>query len=220
MTRYIGRLTTLLLLLMTVFACSKPAKIEITPAKVVLEEPGATQQLQAKVFDADGALIPDARVVWFSTDTKLIKLSQDGEVSAIASGEANVEVEVVNSPIKASVPIRVKIPSSIHVSHEKLRLWIGQVKDNVWAEVHSEKGAFVEGYLPSWTSDDPTIVKVEPIVDAKRRQSWVKMTGLKSGVTYINASFRGITKTIRVGVFGEEEEVDLSGQRIEKKKAS
>ncbi len=199
--------------------CTTPAKVEIVPDKVVLEGAGSSKKLEAKVYDKNGELLTEGvEIVWFSEDTKVIKLNADGEVTAVSSGEAEVEVEVVGTELKLVAPIRVKIPSSLNVSHEKLRLWTGQVKENVWAEVHSEKGAFIEGYLPTWTSEDPTIVKVEQIKDSNRRQSWVKMTGMKSGTTYINATFQGISKTIRVGVFDEDEEVALDGTRISKEK--
>ncbi|MCP4676930.1 MAG: hypothetical protein GY854_15715 [Deltaproteobacteria bacterium] len=197
--------------------CSTPTKVEIIPDKVVIEGAGVSKKLEAKVTDADGKLMTDGiDIVWFSEDTKIFKLTHDGEVTGVASGEGKVQVEVVGTELKVEVPIRVKIPSSINVSHEKLRLWLGQVKDNVWAEVHSEKGAFIEGYLPTWTSEDPSIVRVEQIKDPNRRQSWVKMTGMKSGTTYVNASFQSITKTLRVSVFSEDEEVSLDGTRITK----
>ena len=164
--------------------CSpEPAKVEITPNPVVLEGAGSTQKLSAKVLDKDGKPITEGvDVVWFTEDTKRIKLATDGTVTGLESGETEGEAEVVGTPIRGTVPIRIKIPASIHLSHERLRLWTGQVKENVWAEVHSEKDAFIEGYLPTWKSEDPDIVKVEPIVDPSRRQSWVRMTGMKSMV--------------------------------------
>lgn len=206
-------------LLCVAVACSSPAKLEIVPDTVVLEGHGASKKLEPRVLDADGKQITEgADVVWFTEDQKNVKLSHDGEVTAVASGEAVVEAEVVGTEIKAEVKVRVKIPGSINLSHERLRLWTGQVKENVWAEVHSEKGAFIEGYKPEWSSEDPEIVKVEPIVDEKRRQSWVKMTGLKSGTTYIFANFQHLSKKIRVAVFDEDEEVALDGTRIPKDK--
>jgi hypothetical protein len=85
----------------------------------------------------------------------------------------------------------------------------------------SEKDAFIEGYLPKWTSQDPSIVSVEqiedPIKDPKRARSYVKMVGLKSGDTYITATYNNISRDIRVRVYDEDEEVDLSGQRKPKK---
>jgi hypothetical protein len=193
-----------------------PVKVEIVPDKVVLEGSDAKIKLEAKVLDKEGKPITEGvDIVWFSDDQERIKLSVDGTVAALASGESKVQVEVVGTKLTAEVPIRVKIPASINVSHERLRLWTGQVKDNVWAEVHSEKGAFIEGYKPNWVSDDPDIVKLEPIKDA-RRQSFVRMTGMKSGTTYIYAKFKHFSKRIRVAVYDEDEEVALDGTRITK----
>ena len=208
----------------TVMACTfvslscspEPAKVEIIPLNVVLEGADATQKLEAKVLDKNGKVIPDAKVIWFADDPEHIKLSSDGTVSAVASGESKVEAEVVNSKLKTEVPIRIKIPSSIHVSHERLRLWTGQVKENVWAEVRSEKDAFIEGYRVHWESEDPEIVKVEDIND-NRRQSFVRMTGMKSGTTYIAALYKNFSQRIRVAVYDEDEEVAMDGTRIPKK---
>ena len=211
------RLIVTLWFVVALVGCATPAKVEIVPDKVVLDGAGATAKLAAKVFDKNGEeLTEGVEIVWFSDDTDIFKLSQDGEVSAVASGEGKVEVEVVGAKLTAEAPVRVKIPASINVSHERLRLWTGQVKENVWAEVHSEKGAFIEGYLPEWTSEDPTVVKVEQIDDPNRRQSWVRMTGMKSGNTFIYATFQGISQQIKVGVFDEDEEVALDGTRIPK----
>lgn len=200
------------------FGCSPtPVSVEILPKEVILEGVGAEQKLEARVLDADGKAIPNfTDIVWFSEDREHIKLSADGTVTARASGEAQVEVEVVNTELKATVRIRVKIAASIVVSHEKLRLWTGQVKENVSAEVRSEKGAFIEGYLPTWVSDDPDIVKVEPIVDPNRRQSWVRLTGMKSGNTFIYAKYQNFSEQIRIAVFDEDEEVAMDGTRIPK----
>jgi hypothetical protein len=199
-------------------SCSpKPASLVIEPEKAVLDGSGSTLKLQAKVLDADGQPITEGvDVTWFSTDSGIFKLDQDGTVTARASGEGEVEVEVVGTELKTTVPVRVKIASSIVTSHEKsLSLWVGQVKDNVWAEVHSEKDAFVEGFKPTWSSSDSSIVKVENLVDA-RRQAWAKLTALKSGDTYITATFRDITYDIIVRVYSEDEEISLDGTRKKK----
>ena len=197
----------------------QPTSVEILPEEVILEGVGDTQKLEARVLDEKGNPIPNfTDIVWFSEDMEHIKLAADGTVTSKASGEAKVDVEVVNTDIKATIKIRVKVPGSINVSHEKLRLWTGQVKENVYAEVLSEKGAFVEGYRPDWVSDDPDIVKVERIEDPSRRQSWVRMTGMRSGSTFIYAKFQHFSKQIRVAVYDEDEEVAMDGTRIPKDK--
>jgi hypothetical protein len=206
------------LALTAAMGCSPtPVDLEIIPESVVLDGADATQKLVAKVLDGDGNPISEGvDVLWFSEDSKIFKLATDGTLTAVASGEGEVEAEVVGADIKKTVEVRVKIASSINVSHEKLRLWTGQVKDNVWSEVHSEKGAFIEGFMPEWSSEDPTIVKVEQINDPNRRQSWVKLTGMKSGNTHIITSFRHLMKSVRVRVYDEDEEVALDGTRIPK----
>ncbi len=172
---------TLGLTMMSAAGCTTPSKIEVTPDKVVFEKAGATTLLHAIVLDQDGNQMSTKGldIVWSSKDTKNVKLSPDGQVTAAASGETEIDVEIAGTEIKTRVPVRVKIPSSIQVSTEKLRLWENQIRENVWAEVRSEKGAFLEGFLPKWSSEDSSVVKVEPIIDLKKRQSWVKMTGVK-----------------------------------------
>ena len=204
--------------------CS-PTPVEIKAEKdiYVLDEAGAKDQIKVSILDADGDKIPEGlEVVYFSPDTKIIRLGQqDGKIEAKASGEANVEVEVVGTDIKLDVPVRVKIPGAIELSHEKLRLWTGQVKENVCSWVQSEKGAYIEGMIPEWASEDPTIVSVEqlpdPVNDPKRNRSYVKLVGKKSGDTYILTSFRHLSRSIRVRVYDEDEEVTLAGQRLGKK---
>ncbi len=200
-----------------------PVGIKAEKEKYILDEAGAKDQIKISILDADGDKITEGlEVVYFSTDTKIIRLGQqDGTIEAKASGEANVEVEVVGTEIKLDVPVRVKIPSAIELSHEKLRLWTGQVKENVCSWVQSEKGAYVEGMMPEWASEDPTIVSVEqmpdPANDPKRNRSYVKLVGKKSGDTYILTSFRHLSRSIRVRVYDEDEEVTLAGQRLGKK---
>jgi hypothetical protein len=200
-------------------ACSPtPASIEINPKDVVLDGAGTKLKLDVRVLDADGVVIEEGvDVVFFSADTEHFKLSSSGEITAQASGEGVVEIELVGTQIKKEVPVRVKIAGSINLSHpqKRLRLWTGQVKDNVWSEVHSEKGAFIEGFRPDWKTEDATVVSVEPVFP-DRRQSWVKMVGMKSGKTNLFTCFRGICETIVVAVYDEDEEVSLDGTRIPK----
>jgi len=213
--RFIVSLTSALVLLS---GCAPtPASVEFEKDKYLLDGADAKDKIVAKVLDADGKQITEGiNLVYFCSNSDIIKLDADGSISAVASGEAKVDVEVVGTTLTATVPVRVKIAASINLSHEKLRLWTGQVKDNVWSEVHSEKDAFIEGFKPEWNSEDPSIVKVEQINDPNRRQSWVKLTGMKSGNTYIITSFRHLTKSIKVRVYDDDEEVSLAGERLGK----
>jgi len=220
MTRYLtGSAIASVLAALIACGCQTPTSLEITPDNVVIDGAGTTAKIDVKVLDQDGKPIEDGvDVVFFSEDKEHFKLNTtNGEVTGQASGEGIVEVEVVGTEIEVDVPVRVKIAASINVSHPqlRLRLWTGQVKEDVWSEVYSEKGATIEGFKPDWKSEDPSVVTVEPI-HPERRQSWVKLVGVKSGKTNIFTCFRGICETIVINVYDEDEEVDLAGNRIAK----
>ncbi len=202
----------------TTAACSPtPVAIKLEKNPYILEGQGAEDQIVAYAVDADGNKIEKgADLTFFCETVNIVEVANDGKIRAVSSGEAKAEVEVVGYDIKATVDIRVKIPSDIEVTHEKLSLWVGQVKKNVAAWVVSEKGAYVEGYMPTWSSADPTIVSVKDIPDptkGKMQRSYVEMEGLKSGDTTIMAIFQDFEKEITVRVYREDEELDLSGRR-------
>ncbi|MBN2716697.1 MAG: hypothetical protein JXX14_12665 [Deltaproteobacteria bacterium] len=206
------------MILAVVAACSPtPVGIKFEKDMYVLEGPDAEDKIVAYGVDADGNKITEGlNYTFFCEKRDIVISSNDGTIKAVASGEETVEAEIVGYDIKATVKIRVKIPTDIEVSHEKLSLWVGQVKKNVAAWVVSEKGAYVEGYTPKWISADPTIVSVKDIPDptrGKMQKSYVEMKGLKSGDTTISAVFEGMEKEITVRVYREDEELDLSGRR-------
>jgi hypothetical protein len=200
-------------------ACSpEPVDIQFSEDMYVVEGKDGKIQIKAWPVDKEGNKIEEGvDLTYFCPNRDIIGVTNDGEVNAIASGEDDVEVEVVGKPIKKSVKVRVKIAGGVEASHEKLRLWVGQEKTDVAAHVISEKGAYIEGYLPEWRSDDPSIVSVERIPDPtqmKFKRSYVKMVGKKSGDTHVYASYNGMEKQITVRVYAEDDEVTLAGRRI------
>ncbi|MBN2528496.1 MAG: hypothetical protein JXR76_19060 [Deltaproteobacteria bacterium] len=207
-----------ILVFSTITACSPtPVAIRFEQDVYTLEGSGAEGQIVAFTVDADGKKIENGPDLTFFCESRdIVQVSNDGKIKAVASGEDKVEVEVVGHDIKATVGIRVKIPSDIEVTHEKLSLWVGQEKKNVAAWVVSEKGAYIEGYTPTWVSADPSIVTVKDIPDpskGKMQRSYVEMHGMKSGDTTIKATFQDMEKEIVVRVYREDEELDLSGRR-------
>ena len=206
------------LILASVAACS-PTPVDITFEKelYILEGAGSEDKIVAYGVDADGQKITEGLdYTFFCENRDIVVSSTDGTIKAVASGEEEIEAEIVGHDIKKKVKIRVKIPTGIETSHEKLSLWVGQVKPNVAAWVVSEKGAYIEGYTPTWVSADPTIVSVKDIPDpvkGKMQKSYVEMKGLKSGDTTISAVFEGLEKEITVRVYNEDEELTLAGRR-------
>ncbi|MBN2801939.1 MAG: hypothetical protein JXR91_02475 [Deltaproteobacteria bacterium] len=221
-------MTKINLLIVTVLAsialsaCSpEPVDIKFDKELYVLESPSAELQIKATAVDANGTPIKDpVAMTFFCPNLKIIKVTNDGKVTAVSSGEDEVEVEIVGKDIKKNAKVKVEIASDIKLTHEKLRLWTGQVKNDVSAWVVSEKDAYIKDYKPTWTSEDPTVVSVKDIKDptgSDYPRSYVEMVGKKSGNTTISATYNDLTQSISVSVFDEDEEVDLSGQRKPKK---
>ena len=217
-----GKLSQLFVITVSVFmacgllACGPtPAKLEIVPAQVVLDGADAQMKLNVRVLDRAGKTIEtDADIIWFSEDDHHFKLSQDGTLKALASGSGEVVAELVGHDIKAQVRVRVKIASSLEVSHKRLGMWVGYLTRKVWAKVRSEKGALIQDFRPTWHSLDPAVAKVETVDDFNSVASFAEVTALKSGDTRIVASFRHLKKEIVVRVLNDDEEIDPAGQRI------
>ena len=219
LTRY--GLTTCSLSFLLIVGCSTPTTIEITPNNVVLEKKNASVRLQATVRDQDGREMSTKglQIAWSSDDSSVISLDQDGLVIAAASGDADVRAEIAETDVRAKVTVEIKIPSAVKVSKDKMRLWVGETKTDVWADVRTERGAPIEGLRPNWSSENPSVVKVESIQDGSTRQSKVKITGVTPGTTRVTARHENFSAFVRVTVFAEDEEVQMVGSQISKKKA-
>lgn len=203
------------------WGCSTPSKIEVSPKEVVLDKAGKSMLLEARVLDQDGTAmsVRGLEIRWTCEEKGVAKVTPDGQVTAVASGDADVKVEVVGTELSEIVKVEVNIPSLVHVSNDKLRLFVGETKEGIWAEVRTERGAYVEGADVTWSSEDSSVLKVEPIVDSQRRQQFVRLTGVTPGVTHAVARHGTLSKSVRVTVFASDQEVNLTGSQISEKKA-
>ncbi len=191
----------ILLVLLAAAACSSPAKVEVRPDPLVLEGEGKKGKLEALIFDEDGKqLIGDHAVTWMCLDTKTIKVQQDGTVIARSSGKALVDVEIVGTDIHGLGNVEVKIPSWVETSHEEIHLVTGQAAVQAFAEVRDDNGVQIKGYLPTWKVDDSKIVSIEAMQDANQIRTFLKVTPLSPGETYLTASYKNLARDIRVTV--------------------
>jgi uncharacterized protein YjdB len=206
--------------LMGTLACESPAKIVIEPVEVVLEKKGQTAMLEAVVLNGDGEKmsIRGLEINWFNDDKDVIRITHDGQVTALASGKAEVKATLEEGILSDTASVEVRIPEGIRVSKDKLRLTVGQTVEDVWAEVITSRGAFVEGLLPTFWSEDDKVVKVEAVIGGTRRQTFAKLTGVSPGTARIVVRHEGLSSSIRVSVFDEEDDVIMVGDRISKKK--
>ncbi len=157
------------------------ASIEVTPAELRLVA-GEAIQLEARVLDADGALIEDAEVLYLplygqfwnlerrTWGFNLFKVSREGEVSTRRPGEFGIMVRVVGARVEGSDRdadsdgyIQQRIPLVIEPRP------VTQLTVEVGGPLHSgteipveaapldSEGALVEGAEVVWSSSDPAV---------------------------------------------------------------
>ena len=80
--------------------------MSLEPDPLSLTAPGDTARLSATVRDAGGSPVPDAQLVWSSTDPAVVAVDASGLVTAIARGE--VEVTAVSGQLKATSSVSVR----------------------------------------------------------------------------------------------------------------
>jgi hypothetical protein len=213
-------LALLALALSSATACSTPSKIDITPKDAVLDKVGASVLLRARILDQDGEEMSSRglELGWYSNDTGVVKLTPDGVAVAVGSGSAEVRVEVAGTGVRETATVAVRIPSAVEVSLDKVRLWEGETKADVWADVRTERGAVIPGLRPTFISENPAVVKVEPVMDQQGPRSFAKLTGVSPGAARVIARYGDAARDIKVTVFAEDEEVRMVGNHISKKK--
>lgn len=202
------------------FACTSPSKIEISPLDPILRAAGKSVLLQIKILDSDGNEM-SARgldLAWSTDDTTAVSLTQDGLVTAKASGDANVRVEIVGTDVTANTKVEVQIPFAIRFSKEKIRLITGETVDNLYAEVITSRGAYIAGLVPTFSADDPEVVSVEPQIEPGSRGTRIQLTAKSAGTTQVTARLDNMTASVRTAVFNGDEEINMVGNHISKKK--
>ena len=93
--------------------------LEVEPAELTLEV-GGTVQLSTTVRDAAGAVVDDARVMYYSRARRSVGVTRDGRVEAYRPGEFTLIVLVPADPedtgrlprarVRAEVPVTVPLP--------------------------------------------------------------------------------------------------------------
>ena len=77
----------------------EPASIEIEPSSLNLEF-GKTAQLKAVVKDADGNILPDAQVLFFSRARRKLGVTPSGSIEAYLPGEHKVTALSPETPFE------------------------------------------------------------------------------------------------------------------------
>ncbi len=85
-------------------------RIELNLESAWLTAVGESLQLQAVVYDVDGAVIPGAPVEWSSSDSKIATVDADGLVKAVSNGIA--QITAISGDASANAEITVTLAAA------------------------------------------------------------------------------------------------------------
>ena len=166
------------------------ASVAITPETATLSSVGETVQLETVVYDAEGAAIPDAPVMWSSDDPEVAAVDANGLVTAVSNGNAQI-MATSGDASAISVITVMQAAARIVITPETATLdSIGEAVQ-FEAVAYDMEGAAVSGAPVSWSSSDPEVATVD---------STGLATGVGAGETTITATSGEVSGTARLTV--------------------
>lgn len=168
---------------------SAVASIEIMPASLSMVV-GAVRPLSARVLDASGAPIADARVFWSSEHPAIAMVSAEGIVTGVSPG--NTQVAASMNGTSAMVPVSVsRLPVSlVRVNPASANMRVGG-SVTLSAQALDAAGGVVPGLSTAWKSSNPSIASVSG--------SGV-VTGIAPGSATLTATVAGLNGVVAVTV--------------------
>ena len=79
--------------------------VEVSPSATEFTALGATEQLSAEAFDANGQVVGGAEVSWTSSDSAVAAVDASGLVTAVGNGEATITASVEASSGSAKITV-------------------------------------------------------------------------------------------------------------------
>ena len=139
----------------TVIDPSVPVATSITiePDSPTLEESGQTEQLAATVLDQNGNEMTDVTVTWSSSDEAVVTVDEDGLVTAVGNGMADVVAMAGDASGMAGVTVSIPVDDVTYVE------WVGVTVER--GKLFFKSGAF-EIPLTTCLTENPTIGLVAP----------------------------------------------------------
>lgn len=168
---------------------SAVASIEVMPASLSMVV-GAARPLVARVLDAAGAPIADARVFWSSEHPAIAMVTAEGIVTGVSPG--NTQIAASANGTSAVVPVSVsRLPVSlVRVNPASANMRVGG-SVTLSVQALDATGGVVPGLAASWKSSHPSIASVSG--------SGV-VTGVAPGSATLTATVAGLNGVAAVTV--------------------
>ena len=136
------------------------ASVEVSPSGAELIAFGATVQLTAEAFDANGHLVAGAEFSWESSDSSVATVDASGLVTAAGGGEATITASAGEAEGSAVVTVMQSV-ASVEVSPSGAELIAFGATVQLTAEAFDANGHLVAGAEFSWESSDPSVATVD-----------------------------------------------------------
>lgn len=136
------------------------ARIEVTPTTAEVDALGSTRQFEAKAWDANGNLVPDATFTWTSSDANVATVDQNGLATSKGKGETVITAEVSDVSGTATLTV-VQTVSTVEVSPPEATLSIiGQTRQ-FEAKARDASGNLIPDATFTWTSSDTNVAAID-----------------------------------------------------------
>ena len=135
------------------------ATVEVSPTPAELAALGATVQLAAEGFDANGHPVAEAEFAWESSDTSVATVDVSGLVTAVGEGVATVTASAGSASGSATVTV-AQAPDSVAVSPAAATITALGDTVRLAAQAFDVNGQAVAGAEFSWESSADSVATV------------------------------------------------------------
>ncbi len=159
------------------------ATVSMTPAAATMTV-GGTQQLTVVVRDANGAELSGRALAFASSATNIATVSASGIVTAVANGQANINVSSEGKSAQSVITVQAPLPAavaSVQIAPTTLLLDAGET-GQLRAAVADANGNALTDRTVAWTSASPSIATVD---------ATGKVTAVTAGIARISATSEG-----------------------------
>jgi hypothetical protein len=162
------------------------------PAQFALSA-GANFQIGATARDSSGNPLDDRALMWSSSDTSVVKVTQSGHLVALGAGKA--EIAVFSEGQTASTTVWVRAES---VAHVVIALSAAAIKAGGWTQANAvatdAQGTVLTGRSVMWSSQNTAVATVSGLGIVQ---------GIRPGSTNVIASVGGVVGSASITVAAE-----------------
>ena len=134
--------------------------VTVNPGSAALSAVGETARFTAEVRDQNGQVMAGAAIAWASNDASVATVDASGMVTAAANGSATITATAGSVAGSAAVTV-AQVVTAVAVSPAADTLVAFGDTVRLAAEAFDENGHRVEGAVPSWSSSNPGVARVD-----------------------------------------------------------